>query len=254
MNLHMNSRLKNNVGMRTPTCPKCRRVRPPDDVNVSNDVAYCRGCNLANKLSELVEESELHVDLTNPPAGAWYRENGLSRTFGATHRSLGTAIGALLISLFWNGIVSIFVLIAIGSTLRHMGIPLPHWFPTPESNGQPMTVGMTIFLWIFLTPFIAIGLAMVGAFISAIGGHTEVRLYGSQGEIFHGFGQIGWHRRFEPADVTKIRLEEKRNTEGNNNRTYVVIELGSGKRLRFGSLLTEERRNFIASAIRQTLL
>jgi 5-methylcytosine-specific restriction endonuclease McrA len=32
--------------MVTPTCRKCKQAIPGEDVNVANDVAYCRACNL----------------------------------------------------------------------------------------------------------------------------------------------------------------------------------------------------------------
>ena len=43
-------------------------------------------------------------------------------------------------------------------------------------NRSPMGVGMTISLWIFLTPFILIGLAMILAFLSCVAGKTELRI------------------------------------------------------------------------------
>ena len=179
--------------MVTPTCSRCGRVIPSDDINVANDVAYCRACNLSHKLSALTQGTELDatIDLNNPPAGAWYRSDGMGPVIGATHRSLGAAIGALAISLFWNGIVSVFVLLALASTLRHLGVQLPDWFPAPVMNDSPMSVGMTIFLWIFLTPFILIGLVMIGAFLSSLGGRTEVRISNAEGVVFTGIGALG---------------------------------------------------------------
>jgi hypothetical protein len=133
-----------------PTCSKCGKAIPSEDVNVANDVAYCRACNVSHQLSALTQGTELEatVDLNQPPAGAWYTNDGTGSVIGATRRSLGTAIGALAFGLFWNGIVSVFVLVALAGTLRHLGITLPHWFPAPNMNGSPMSVGMTIFLWI----------------------------------------------------------------------------------------------------------
>ena len=94
--------------MITPICSKCGKVIPQDNVNVVNDVAYCRACNLAYQLSVLAKQQDLvsGIDLQLPPAGAWYRSEGMGHVIGATHRSFGLAVGALAISLFWNGIVS----------------------------------------------------------------------------------------------------------------------------------------------------
>src|SRR5688572_16635278 len=105
--------------MVTPTCPKCSTLISAEDINVAADVAFCRPCNGAQSLSELVHGTGIdsNIDLLRPPEGAWQREHPLGRLIGATHRSAGGAIGSLLFGLFWNGIVSIFVALAVASTL-----------------------------------------------------------------------------------------------------------------------------------------
>jgi hypothetical protein len=244
--------------MVTPTCSKCGKAIPSEDVNVANDIAYCRACNLSHKLSALTEGTELDsiIDLNNPPAGAWYRNDGMGPVIGATHRSMGSALGALAISLFWNGIVSVFVLMALSGTLRHFGISLPHWFPAPVMNDSSMSVGMTIFLWIFLTPFIVIGLAMVGAFLSALGGRTEVRITNAEGVVFIGIGRLGYRRRFDASAVKDVRLEDKQWSDNDGRRqrkTYIILETREGKLVKFGSMLREDRRKFVAGAVRKVL-
>src|SRR5689334_1099017 len=166
----------------TPTCPRCKRVIPSDDVNVANDIAFCRNCNLSHRLSALAFGTTIdeNVDVSNPPGGTWFQRDGGGVIIGATHRSLGQAFGLLLFCLFWNGIVSVFVLLAIASTLQHLGVPVPHWFPSPTSKGNFIPLGMTIFLWLFLTPFIAIGLGTLAAFLSCLAGRTELRIQGGE--------------------------------------------------------------------------
>jgi hypothetical protein len=197
------------------------------------------------------------LDLRRPPAGAWYSDDGRGVIVGATHRSLGTAIGALAVAIFWNGIVSVFVLLAIAGTLRNMHVPLPHWFPAPNMNDSPMSVGMTIFLWIFLTPFILIGLAMIAAFLSSIGGRTEVTINNREGSIFTGIGWLGYRRRFDASTAKDVRIDDKqwRDSDGDRQRRVaIVIETHAGKRLKLGSMLPEERRKFVAAAVRKALL
>ena len=101
----------------TPTCSKCGREIPRDDVNVAAAVAYCRSCNLAHALSALVQGLLIdpNVDTANPPAGAWFRDTAYGVSFGGTLRSLGSVIGALAVSLFWNGILSVFLLSALSA-------------------------------------------------------------------------------------------------------------------------------------------
>lgn len=245
--------------MSTPKCPKCDQVIAGDDVNVATNVAYCRTCNLAHKLSVLVQDTELtaNVDFHRPPAGVTYCDDGRGTIVVATHRSLGGAFGTLAIALFWNGIVSVFVLFAIAGTLRNLHITLPHWFPVPDMNGSPMSVGMTIFLWIFLTPFIVIGLAMIGAFLSSLGGRTEVRMHNSEGTVFAGIGPLGWRRRFDASTINDVRIDDRqwRDSDGDRQRkTAIVIETRAGKLIKFGTMLTEERRKFLAAAVRKTLM
>ena len=79
--------------------------------------------------------------------------------------------------------MSIVVLLAIAGTLRNLHVSAPSWFPAPVVNDSSMSVGMTIFLWLFLTPFILIGLAMIGAFLSCLAGRTEVRVGHSEGAV-----------------------------------------------------------------------
>ena len=244
--------------MVTPTCSRCGRAIPSQDINVANDVAYCRACNLSHPLSALTHGTELdsNIDLNSPPPGAWYRSDGAGPVIRATHRSIGMALGALAITLFWNGIVSIFVLLALSSTLRHLGVHLPDWFPAPNMNDQSMSVGMTIFMWLFLTPFIVVGLVMLGSFLSALGGRTEVRMNNAEGVVFTGVGALGYRRRFDASAVKDVRIEDSQWSErrgSSQRKSLIVIETRDGKQVKLGSMLTPERREFVAGALRKSL-
>lgn len=242
----------------TPTCSKCQRMIPDADVNVASDVAFCRACNVAHKLSSLVHGVQLdNFDTGRPPSGAWHRNSGMGVVMGATHRSIGMALGALAFGLFWNGIVSVFVLVALSATLKHLHVSTPDWFPAPVMNGGAMSVGMTIFMWLFLTPFIVVGSVMIGAFFSAVAGRTEVQVRQAEGKIFVGIGSLGWRRRFNPEAVKDVRVEDRtwRDNDGDRrNKRQIVIETEDGKEIKFGSMLREDRMKFVAAAVRQALL
>ncbi|MEW6160069.1 MAG: hypothetical protein AB1813_21780 [Verrucomicrobiota bacterium] len=244
--------------MTTPTCPKCSRAIERDDVNVAIDVAYCRPCNISHRLSKLTFSVDLDegVDPNRPPPGAWRHKQGSGLVIGATHRSIGSAVLLLGFALFWNGILSIFVALALSSTLRLLGLPAPTWFPQPIMNDKTMTVGVTLFLWLFLTPFLIIGAALFLAFLSCLGGRTEIRLNNSEGVIFTGIGPLGYKRRFNRASVSGIRIDERewRNSDqGGHRRAHIVIEATGRKPIHFGSSLSDERRKFLASLLRREL-
>jgi hypothetical protein len=242
----------------TPTCPRCKGVIPGEDINVANDIAFCRHCNLSHRLSDLTSGATVdeNVDASRPPAGTWFQRNGAGTVIGATHRSIGQASGLLLFSVFWNGIVSVFVLLTLASTLKHLGISIPHWFPAPNMNGKAIPLGMTLFLWLFLTPFIAIGLAMLAAFLSCLAGRTELQIQGGQGVLFSGIGSLGRRKRFSTSQVKDVRIEDKRwrDSDGDSRRnTQIVIETNQ-KPIKFGSMLTNERRQFVAGCLKKELV
>ena len=246
--------------MITPKCPKCGRIIASSDVNVGADLAFCRACNVSHQFSQVAMGTGIdpEIDLTRPPKGVWYRSSGLgTTTIGASHRTLGGAVMVLAFAAFWNGIVSIFVAVALSSTLTFLGVPTPGFFPSPIMNGSVMGVGVTIFLWLFLTPFILIGLAMIAAFFLCLAGRTEVHLKDWQGEIFTGVGPVGYRRKFKTETVKDVRIEDKqwRDSDGDRRRsTHIVIETIEGKPIKFASSLAEDRRQFLAAVIRKTLV
>ena len=241
----------------SPVCPRCKRLIPSEDINVAKDLAYCRNCNLAQSLSALASGTVANddVDLTQVPAGAWFRRDPDCVVVGATNRSLGGAFGLLFFALFWNGIVGMFVLLALSATLHQLGIGLPSWFPAfvAKSNSQPW--GFIIFLWVFLTPFVAIGLAVLAGFLNCLAGRAEVRIQNGHADLFTGIGPIGFHKRFEVADVRDVRIEEQpwRSQAGNARpSTRILIETTS-QALQFGSMFSYTRRRFIAGALKKEL-
>jgi len=242
-----------------PRCPTCSKTILSDDVNVAKDIIYCRSCNLAHSLSALLQTSELTtgINFDRPPLGVHYDLASGHLNVSATHRSLGMAAGTLAMALFWNGIVSVFVLIAIAGTLKNLGVTLPTWFPSPDMNGSPMSTGMTLFLWIFLTPFIVIGVSMMGAFFLSVGGRTEVQADPTGGTVFTGVGPLGYRRRFMPSHVSDVRIEDKqwRDSDGDRQqKTNIIIETKEGKLIRFGSMLSSERRKFLTAVLRKFLV
>jgi len=246
--------------MRTPTCPQCGNTIAANDVNVANDLAFCRACNLSSSLSDLTHGAapDRDVDLSMPPPGAWYRDNGTEKVIGATGRSIPAALGLLAMAAFWNGVTSLFVLVVLSSTLLHLGVRLPAYFPSPMTQaGQQMSVGMTIFMWLFLTPFILIGLAMLAGVLSYLIGNVEVKLNDTRGAVYNGYGKVGFKKEFQIADVTAVRLDFQRHrSQRHGHDTHsrrIVIELEGGRSIKFGSFLNEPRMNFVFSALNTAL-
>jgi hypothetical protein len=210
-------------------------------------------------LTELVQETLLdpNVDPTRPPTGTWYENQGGRVCIGVSHWSLGGALGLLAVSLFWNGIVSVFVLVNLSGTLHLLGIPVPNWFPEPMMNDAMIGVGLCLFLWIFLTPFLLAGAAMVAGLGMCLAGKTEIRWTMEEGVLFTGIGPLGWSRRFNPRTVREVRLIKKNWTDSDGdkrNQSEIILECSDGKTLKWGSTLNEEHRKFLASALHQSFI
>lgn len=239
-----------------PVCPRCKCVIPSEDINVAKDIAFCRRCDVSHALSALTSETlEVpSVDASRPPAGAWFQRNGDGLVIGATHRAIGQALGMLFFALFWNGIVSVFVSLALVSTLHHLGLALPAWLPAPKGSVVP--VPLTIFLWVFLTPFIAVGLAVLAMLLSSLAGRTEIRIERGEGVLFRGVGPLGFRKRFSTSGIKDVRLENKswQDSRGITRRRSQIVVDASPQPLNFGSMLTEKRREFVAGVLRQELI
>lgn len=238
-------------------CPGCGRPVPLDDVNVSKDIALCRGCGRDWSYAALLagERLDRGVDLNHPPAGAWRREEPGKTVVGATHRSLGSAIGLIGIAAFWNGIVSLFVLVAAGETTRRLGWAWPGFLPAMKMDGDGVGLWGLAGLWLFLTPFMVVGTGLVGGVALMVAGRTEAMISGGHVVVFTGIGWLGRRRRFDANDVREVRLDEVSHGRGDDasSRRSVAVELEGGRVIRFGNGLREDRRMFMAAALRQGL-
>lgn len=240
-------------------CQHCSAEIPSEDVNVAEGVAYCRPCGELSKLADIlgITESVEHtvsVDTGNPPKGCAISDDGVNTRITARNRSVGNAVGILFVAFFWNGIVSIFVLAAISGTINLVFGSVPTWFPGPQPkmNGQVMSLGAVIFLWVFLMPFIAIGLHCIGNALTVLFGRCEVRVGAGNGIIFTGFGPIGWRRRFNPYTVKSVAIGQTTWKEDDQAKPCIVLNDGCKHRL--GSVLTKDSQAWFVAVLREFLL
>jgi hypothetical protein len=99
-------------------------------------------------------------------------------------------------------------------------------------------------------------LAMIGAFLSSLAGKTEVTIRSDEGTVFTGIGWLGFRRRFRTSAARNLKIETQTVNSNNGNRsrrTNIIMELSEGKPIKFGSGLNEERRTFLAAAMRKSL-
>ena len=64
---------------------------------------------------------------------------------------------------------------------------------------------------------------------------------------------MGWKRNFDASQVKDVRLYESRSNNGNPSFS-ILLETREGKQFKLGSLLSNERRQFVLGAMRRTLV
>jgi hypothetical protein len=230
-----------------PVCSQCQNTIPAEDINVASDVAFCRPCNHVTKLSDLTEVPVplMEFDPTNPPHGAWARGGPDNMELFASHRDLCGALIMLFPCVFWNSIVSVFLVFLISMTLNLLGVQvLPNWFPS-DIAGSGALGGVILLMWLFLTPFVLVGLReFFLPVLNWLFGRTILRIGHSGGELFTGIGPFGWTRRFNALEVSDVRYE--RSTQG-------VLVFKDGKEIKFGLNCPPERLQFLVAGAKTTL-
>lgn len=264
-------------------CPTCGGVIVEDDINIKEGVGLCRACDKLWRLGELAEGSvaydgpfakvvnklvstsgdEVITDAEMPaavPSGCWLSDSGTQIVVGAKCRS-ASGFFFLIFATFWNSIVSVFVLIAAGGLYTNLIGTLPSWFPMAgnSSGGKhggmtasTMPLGMTLFLCVFLIPFVLVGAGTAAAALVGLFGKVEVRLNGREGVAFTGVGAIGWKRAFEADLVRNVKIGDAGSSTNNKPDRTVIIE--ANRRIKIGTMLSEERQRWFAGALRKILV
>lgn len=241
-------------------CPECGQPIPAGNINIQEGVALCPACGKVSRLSEVASQPDIDAkELATPPAGCTYRQEpiGDGLVVRASLRSAGGAAATLAISLFWNGIVSIFVLLAISSLYKHFVGPLPKWFPAPNagSRGHPsndIPLGETWFLCIFLIPFVAIGLTLFFTFVLYLVGRVEVVVNGNDARVRTGIGPFNWTSRFDASAVKHVVESARSNLRYGQPKPS--IEIDADRTVNFGSMLDNRRRTWMAGVLNLTLV
>lgn len=220
-------------------CPTCRASFPDDDVNVGKDVAYCKACDKAYTLSELASGREvLPPDLASPPKGAWYRDEGSHVSMGSTWRSFAVGGFFLVFAAFWNTITwgMIAAMLMGGKNVSGPGIT--------TTNGVT-TVGAAAYL--FMIPFVLVGLGMASAAITVLFGRVELTVRGQEVELFRGVGSIGRRTRFDLTTVTGVRIKESSIRQNGRPMHHISVD---GPGITFGAGLNDNQKQFLAGALR----
>ncbi|MBX3411003.1 MAG: hypothetical protein KF859_14100 [Phycisphaeraceae bacterium] len=245
------------------TCPKCGRAIPLADINIEQGVLLCRSCGAITALADLARASAppphpfapdggRYTDppaAETPPAGCTLETGPVGEiVLTASARSLPLAFFMGIFCLLWNSVTWIFVVIIVSTLLLHAGVVAPWLRGGPPNIPLPIAIIMAL----FVTPFVLIGLFVLGLLSMALAGDVRVTIRTDSGEIFTGVGPVGRRTPFSPSEVTSVRLYH--GTPTRNRQSSHAIEFGGATRLRFGSLLPMPRAAWLCAATRIILV
>jgi hypothetical protein len=211
-----------------PKCPKCGHELSASEINVKADTALCAACGTALRFSDIVGSCGfMGMDPAKPPKGASFQAGAGGFTVQANTRS-SEALFLVPFMCVWSG----FSLSGIYGTQIRKGV-FDLW---SSLFGLPFLLGTFMFG----------GLAIMKSC-----GRVVVVKDNDEGAVFQGVGSIGWTRRFRWSDVESIR--ESETGDGRSGpRKLISLNFRSVDRdcLKFGTLLSAERRWYIISVLR----
>jgi hypothetical protein len=241
-------------------CPACDNVLTAETINIKEGVALCPKCGKLSRLSELTySDRSIQEILSKPPAGCSIIALDHGVIARASLRSVSGFIFPALFALFWNGVISLFVSQAIAGLYANLIGPVPEWFPSPglkdgmpQMNGGPMDLGMTLYLCLFMIPFVTIGIGMASLAIMNLIGKVEVAIDELEANIATGFGIFVWRRRFDPREVRSVNFGET--AWRSNGGANAIIELVCDRTIKFGSMLQADRMEWLRVVLKELLL
>ncbi len=241
-------------------CPNCNDEIMPHDINITEGVALCPGCGELNRLSDLnFSGSTTDETLSEPSKDIIVNSDSDQIEVSISLYSITLFLISLAVTLFWNGIVSVFLSLAVAAVYFNLFGPVPDWFPVPGleggkpiMNGEVMGVGMTIFFCAFLTPFVLVGTGMIINTLLRLFGTTQIVIDKNYSYVSTGISFLRLKRQFDPTNVTSVKdVLSKWNQEDQYN---YVIEITSTKTVKFGLLLSEKQRDWASSFLRAVLI
>lgn len=199
--------------------------------------------------THIASHPPVRVDPLAGPAGAWHVRRGDRDEIGATNRSVAGALGSTFIAVFWCSITGVFVVVGVRGMLGSLGLM------GGGSGGGP-GLGFSLFMLLFVTPFVAIGLWLIWTAMLFLGGRELVTIRGDAVEHFSGIGPVGFRKRFAASAVTRIVEDVKvsRTKNGTTTTRTVAVYTDAPKPIKFGACLSAARRGWMVRTLQEALI
>ena len=246
----------------TAYCPGCKNEIRRADVDFDDWMVHCGDCGAETPVADLHFEAfdDDPADNDSLPKGVTIKSGFDSMEIRFSLFSLKKIFLGLFVVLFWNGIVSIFLSLAVAAVCYNALGYVPKWLPVPGledgkpiMNDQVMGWGMTIFLCLFLTPFLAVGGYMLLYFLLRIVGWTKVTLAPRQCRVATGMWILSRWRNFHAQDIKSVKRAVAYDHSRTDDDNFRVELETSGTPVKFGTLLSEEQQLWLIRILKRAL-
>jgi hypothetical protein len=211
-------------------CQFCKEGVSLADVNVATDIALCRHCGKTMPFSAIAPiPGAAEIDLQNPPKAVRIEESSINgRTI--IYRKISPMVFFLIpFTAFWSG-MSMFGI--YGKQIKS-----GHFDLVNSLFGLPFLFGTVVLISIILY---------------SLFGRTRIAFPSGMLTVATELGPIAWTRRLACDRSARVSLQMS-NTRVNNVPQRVIQVDCQGRTLKFGVMMSDDAKSFIAEAVRRTL-
>jgi hypothetical protein len=212
-------------------CRHCEAEISLADVNVASDLALCRSCGKTMSFSEITPIlGGSDLDLQNPPKGVRLEDSAIHGQKIIFKKISPVVFFLIPFTAVWSGVSMVGI---YGKQISEGKFDL-----TSSLFGLPFLVGTLALLGV-------IGFGLFGRWqISFPGGILEVALR---------MGPFVWTRRHIYDGTTRVSIYQSPSVRVNNQPQRVILVETQGKKLKFGTMIPEEPKTFIAEWVRRRI-
>lgn len=212
------------------SCGSCGAGIALADVNVATDIALCRACGKTMPFSDIAPiPGAADVDLSRPPKGVRIEDSPI-RGRSIIYRK-----------------TPLIVLFFIPFTAMWSGISMTGIYGRQIAKGE-FDPGMSL----FGLPFLIGTIVLVSAILFMLFGRWRFSCNRGQLEVATEVGPIGWTRRLACDKSARVSIKASAWRQNNVPQNQIHVEC-QGNSLKFGAMIPEDRKVFIAEAIRRML-
>lgn len=212
-------------------CQSCGADVSLADVNVATDIALCRHCGKTMPFSAIAPiPGAGEIDLQNPPKGVRIEESPINGRM-IIYRKISPIVFFLIpFTAFWSG-MSIFGI--YGRQIKNGHFDLGH-----SLLGLPFLLGTVVLVSIIL----------YGLF-----GRIRIGFPSGMLTVAIEIGSLAWTRRLACDRSARVSLPLS-NTRVNDVQQRAIQVECQGQTLKFGVMMSDDAKSFIAEAVRRTLV